>query len=68
MNSKTEQIATTQTITKIKEQVQIKQWQKDIEDRQTADLSIRLCLLTTFFELHGGFLGVTLSLFHTVVQ
>lgn len=40
MNNKTEQIATTQTITKIKEQVQIEQWQKDIENRQTADLSI----------------------------
>lgn len=39
MNTKAEQI-TTQTITEIKEQIQIEQWQKDIENRQTANLSI----------------------------
>ena len=40
MNNKTEQNPVTTAITEIKEQVQIEQWQKDIEDRQAAGFSI----------------------------
>ena len=48
MNNKTEQNPVTTAITEIKEQVQIEQWQKDIEDRQAAGLSI-----AAFCERHG---------------
>jgi hypothetical protein len=40
MRNKTEQTSATNAIPEIKEQIQIEQWQRDIENRQTADLSI----------------------------
>ena len=40
IRNKTEQTSATNAITEIKEQIQIEQWQRNIENRQTADLSI----------------------------
>ena len=48
MNHKTEQNPATKAIAEIKEQVQLDRWQKDLEDRQAAGLSI-----AAFCERHG---------------
>lgn len=48
MNHKTEKNPATKAIAEIKEQVQLDRWQKDLEDRQAAGLSI-----AAFCEQHG---------------
>ena len=48
MNHKTEQNPATKAIAEIKEQVQLDRWQKDLENRQAAGLSI-----VAFCERHG---------------
>ena len=40
MNHKTEQNPATKAIAEIKEQIQLDQWPKDLEDRQAVGLSI----------------------------
>lgn len=48
MNNEKEQTPATKAIAEIKEQVQLDRWKTDIEDRQTAGLSI-----AAFCEQHG---------------